>query len=276
MRHLVLKCVALSALLPGWCTASAADDLLQEKFAIGAGIYSMKSDTVVRADSIQSSQVGTTFNVEDVFGFDSEKLFRAEATWRFKPKHKLSLMYFGSDRRATRVIDSEIAFGDELFPVSSSITTDFKFDIIELAYEYQFLRGDNHEIGASVGLHNIKFGLALDAEVSGSGPIAEESIRESVKADAPLPVVGLRGMFRIAPRVYVQTHAQYFRLDISGIEGDVLDYQAGVLWQATRHLGIGAGYNHFVIDVDIDEGADFQGRMKWKYSGPLLFLRASF
>lgn len=271
----LLRHAALLA-LPLFSSSVTANDIFGEKFSLGVGVYFMDSDTLVRADSIRSTRVGSTVAIEDTLGLGRERLFRADATWRFLPRHQLRLGYFGSDRRAQTVIDSEIVFNGTVFPLQSVITTDFDFEIVQLAYELRVDHGGRYELGASAGVHHVRFGLAMDARLSGAGPIAEVTVRESVRADAPLPMIGLRGMLRIAPELYLQAHAQYFELALAGTVGNIQDYQLGLLWQASRHVGIGTGYNLFAIRSEVNKGRHFRGAMDWKYRGAQLFLRASF
>jgi len=48
-----------------------------------------------------------------------------------------------------------------------------------------------------------------------------------------------------------------------------------VLWQPSKWVGIGLGYNRFDIDVDLDDN-DFHGKLEWVYDGPQLFYNVSF
>lgn len=267
----------LIALVLAVCgTAQAADSLFDEKFAVSFGVYFMESDTRIRADSLQGARIGTLIDTNSVLGLEDEKVFRVSGQWHFLPRHQLRLMYFKSDRVATRTFSTEVNFGDAVFPASAEVRSDMTFEITELAYEFLFLRRESYELGASLGIHNMDFGLTLDGTVSSSGQAIGNTIHESVSTDAPLPVVGLRGMFRLAPKLYLQAHAQYFKLEIDDVDGGVQDYQAGLIWQATKYVGFGVGYNYFDLNVDVDGGERFQGNVDWKYQGAQLFLRASF
>lgn len=89
-------------------------------------------------------------------------------------------------------------------------------------------------------------------------------------------MIGLRGNWNFAGNFYLQAHAQYFQLKYEGYDGSLTDLQAGVLWQFSRHVGAGIAYNLFDTDVDIDDGRDFQGELKWEYYGAQAYLRATF
>ena len=42
-----------------------------------------------------------------------------------------------------------------------------------------------------------------------------------------------------------------------------------------RNFGIGLGYNNFATRVDVSKN-DFDGRIKFTYGGPMLFVTAAF
>jgi hypothetical protein len=248
----------------------------EERFSIGLGTYFMASDTRVRADRFNSTEIGTTIDFENTFGFDHETVFRVEAAWRMFPRHKLRVMYFDSDRSAFEHTEFEIRFGNETFPADIDIRAHFEFEILELAYEYEILRHENFELGASLGIHNVGLELALGATLSTPGGGGTFEREEEISTDAPLPVLGLRGRWRMARDLYLQGHAQYFKLDFGDYDGDIQDYEIGLLWQFSKHVGVGAAYNLFLTEVDAADEGSFEGRLRWEYDGPQVFVRASF
>ena len=272
-RSLLLSLPLL--LLLGVTTRSDANPL-EQRFGLNLGWYAMSSDTRIRVDSVRFEQIGTEFDLEDALGLDDEDVFRLEGVWRFLPRHKLRLMYFDSNRTSDDELDFELNFGDQTFPVDVTIRTDFDFEIIELAYEYQFLHSDRYELGGSIGIHNVGFDLSLRVAADVGGGEASGSISESANADAPLPVIGLRGTFRLGGNFYAQAHAQYFQLKYEEYDGSLQDYQVGVLWQFSEHFGVGLAYNLFMTDVDMDDGDRFTGKLDWDYDGAQLYVRAGF
>ena len=256
--------------------ADAGGNPMEAKVSLNLGVYAMSSDTRIRLDSVRDDSIGTTLDLEDLFGFDDEDVFRVEGSWRFLPRHKIRLMYFSSDRTSSEELDFDVNFGDETFPANIAIRSDFDFDIIELAYEYEFLRGERYELGGSIGIHNVGFdvGLAVSAQAGSGG--ASGSIEEKASADAPLPVIGLRGTYKLLDNLYFQAHAQYFQLEFGDYDGSIQDYQAGVLWQFSNHFGVGLAYNLFQTEVDVTSGERFTGKLDWEYDGAQLYFRAGF
>lgn len=254
----------------------AADSPLDQRFAIDLGTYFMTSDTNIRVDQLEGIGIGTQFKIEDEFDFDTDKVFRLEGAWRFKPRHALRLMYFESKRSRTDNLETTLEFGDETFPIGVAATMKFDFTVIELAYRYSLVRKDNFELGASFGIHNINFDTALEAIVTVPEGQADVSAAEDASTDAPLPVVGLGFTWRLAGDFYLQAHAQYFQVKYGDIDGNLQDYQAGMLWQFSDHFGVGVAYNVFNLDIEADDADTFRGELDWGYSGPQLFVRAAF
>lgn len=261
---------AYAALLLGTTTLvqAAENGPLDERASVSLGTFFVSSDTHVRADAFSSDEIGTPFDFEDTFGLEDDRVFRVDASWRLNDHHLLRAMYFESNRSVTRTIDETINFGDATFPISAQVRADFDFDITEIAYEYVFMLRDEYQLGASFGIHNAGFKIGL----SGDGG----NLSESVRTNAPLPVLGLRGRWHLAGNLYAVAHAQYFRLAFDAYEGDIQDYEAALVWQATRRFGLGAAYNVFRTQVETDDRDHFEGRLRWQYSGAQVFMRMSF
>lgn len=272
----LFACAVLLGCTSAHQAAAEGTGPLHDRFNLDLGTYFMSSDTTVRADSIEGIDLGTSLNLEDTFGIGDETVFRLEGAWRFNERHKLRVMYFDSNRTARASATEEIRFDGEVFPVGVAVDVEFDFEILELAYEYDFLRRETYELGASIGIHRVAFKTGLAAELIAPGPSLTETREADVVTDAPLPVIGLRGNWNFAGDWYLQGHAQYFQIDYDGFDGRLVDYQMGVLWQFSRYIGVGVSYNLFDTSTDIDDGRDFQGHLDWKYEGGQAYLRATF
>ena len=89
--------------------------------------------------------------------------------------------------------------------------------------------------------------LSGDAIVTDSNGNSTSVSGSTKKGDvsAPLPVIGIRAGWVVAPNVYLDAQGQYFKANISGYDGSVTDLRAGATWMFTPNLGLGVGYNHF-------------------------------
>ncbi|MEY2854407.1 MAG: hypothetical protein RL030_1539 [Pseudomonadota bacterium] len=253
--------------------ASRNSPLLDDPFSVSLGTFLLTTKTKISIDGTGGNS-GTVIDTKKDLGFKDADRFRLDATWRFAPNHKVRAMYFSISQSNTQMLDRDITVGDTVYPVNVEVTAKNSTSVYELAYEYSFLRRDNYEITASAGLHAIDFGFSLSGVGTVNGQTGQART-ETAGVTAPLPVFGLRGLWEIAPKWYVDAQAQYFALKIDNIDGRITDLRAGVTYMPGRHWGVGAGYNRFVTTVGVNKNA-FDGQLKWNYSGAQVFVTASF
>jgi hypothetical protein len=260
-------------------SAALADDsapsLLNDPFYLSLGTFILNSDTEVRFDG--DTGRGTPIDWERTFGGGDSTRFRVDGHWRFgdSDRHKVRFMWFNSSRTGSRTIDEEIDFGDEVFPVDAKVTGEFSFDIYELAYEYAFLKRDTYEIDGTIGLHLASLSMGLKAKEEDSGGALLVDVEREGTIDAPLPVIGLRGIWQLPHNFSIDAGAQFFSLSIDEYDGNLQDYRVMVNWQPKKWLGFGIGYNQFKVDLDVD-GDKFNGNLNWEYSGPMIAYSAVF
>lgn len=181
-----------------------------------------------------------------------------------------SLASLGGPPRKT--LNRELVFNDVIYPVNLEVRAGAETKVAELAYEFGFLRRDAYELSASIGIHNLKFETFLNGELNGQ-PLA--NLSSNAEANGPLPVIGVHGVWRLNDRFHLDAMVQYFSVSFEEYDGSLTDYSASAVWQFSKHLGAGVGWNEFVTRVDVD-GDRFNGHLRWKYGGLRAFLIASF
>jgi hypothetical protein len=247
--------------------------LIEGRGFLSVGTFANSTALDIRLDP-STSLPGTEIDWDQRFGLEHSKRFRLDGLWRFTPKHHLRVLYTDYSQTDRATLASEIQWGDDLFPVNAQVTGTLGFEVMEAAYEYAFVTSDRAEIAGSVGLHYTTLEARLSATVT-SPTTGSRSIGGPRSVDAPLPVVGLRGMWRLGGQVYLDAQAQYFSLAIDDIKGSLYNYRAAIIWQPTRRVGLGAGYDAFGVDVDLRQD-DFRGKVDWVYRGPQLFVSVAF
>ena len=170
-------------------------------------------------------------------------------------------------------IDRDIEWQGETFPISTKVKGESKFNIIELAYEYAFMRGDNYELTGTAGIHYTDFSVSLAANIN-DGEVTRHVKKEGSVA-APLPVFGGHYLWRMGGNFWLDTSAQWFALSIDEYDGSVWDAKIDAIWQPSKWVGIGLGYNHFKVDVDVNKDK-FNGNLNWEYDGPRIFYTVHF
>ncbi len=267
-RHFWLPAAAvlLAAVAP--VVQAEAGNPLNDRFSFSLGGFLLETDTEIQ---VNGDNAGTEIDAGRELGLQDADRFRFDAYWRMTPRQKLRLMYFDTDASGSRVIDEEIIFDDVVYPINIEVTGRIETQVTALSYEFDFLQGDNYELGGTFGIHNLGFEIGLSAE--GNGQTAATS--SSAEADGPLPVLGLHGVWRFNDKFYVDGGIQYFSISFDPYDGSVTDLYLSLVWQFSEHFGIGAGWNQFRTNLEVDDD-NFDGELTWEYGGARIFVTASF
>ncbi|HKU89619.1 MAG TPA: hypothetical protein VJP84_07480 [Steroidobacteraceae bacterium] len=260
--------VLLAAVAPA--VHAEAGDPLSDRFNVQLGGFLLSTETTLRVDG--EFERGTEIDSERDLGLKDSDRFRIDAYWRIAPKHKIRLMYFDTSNEADKTLERTIEFQDTEYLVGLDVHAKTETQVTELAYEYTFLKRDTYDLSGSFGIHNLKFQTSLGGELNGN-PLP--SLQNTAEANGPLPVLGLHGVWRFNDQFYIDAMVQYFSISFDQYDGSVTDLTASAVWQFSKHVGVGAGWNNFITKVDVD-GGDFHGALRWKYGGARIFLTASF
>ncbi len=204
---------------------------------------------------------------------------RADASWRFKPRHQLRLSYFDNDITRTRKIDKDIAWGDYTFLANAQVTAQDRFTVYQLSYEFAILHKPNYEVVGSAGIHlsdqTLQLSGAATVTPPGGSPSSASYQTTLSSLSVPLPVIGLRGGWAFAPNWYLGGSGQFFNARLDGYGGNWWDVRAGVTWMYNNHVGLSAGYDHYASRLEVNR-KNFQGELKYTYSGLLLGITGTF
>jgi hypothetical protein len=137
------------------------------------------------------------------------------------------------------------------------------------------MRRDSFELSASIGLHNLEVSSILTAGASSNLGAGGIDVSASAEADGPLPVIGLHGVWAFSDHFYLDAQAQFFTLELDEYDGSLQDYKVSFVWQPTKYVGVGLGYNDFVTRLRVD-ASRFTGRLRFGYGGPLAFITVGF
>ncbi|MGI9238171.1 MAG: hypothetical protein ACR2QZ_12285 [Woeseiaceae bacterium] len=254
-------------LLLFFASASLADGPGSERASISLGAFLTDRDTKGRVDS-ETLGLGTVIDAEDDLGLDSsDTVARLDGYYRFNPRHRIDFSIFDLSRDATGTIDQSIQFGDEIFDIDSTISTDLDMTIFKAAYTYSFLVRDEGYLGFTAGLYVLSSDISL--RESNTGQFEAEDIT------APLPVIGFRGDYQFTPRLMLRSSAELFAIEFDNVDGTLFDFYVGLNYHFHDNFAVGLGYNNVSLDVDAD-GSDFTGSLDWTYDGALLTVQYSF
>jgi hypothetical protein len=262
-----------------WIAPAAAQETptpprpLSDPFQLTLASFFVSTEPTIRLDAPDAN--GDRVRWEHEFGDLESWRARFEAHWRFAERQKLEATVFGASRERGTTLDRDIVWGGQIYPADVRVEADFDFSIAELAYAYAFLRRDTFEVQASIGFHYTKLEASLDARAEASGGILDADLSETARLDAPLPVVGIGGLWSLPRNLWLDASARFFYLTVGHYEGNLQRYQAALTWQPRGWLGVGVGYTLFEIDLQV-ASSDLDGTLDWTYEGPMLFYRASF
>jgi hypothetical protein len=273
LRRSLLACLVILLSVP--CLAMGADSgPLANDFELALGAFFLSANTQLRLDG-QNTLTGTDVNWEHDLGLEDKDRFRVDGFWRFAKRHKVRVMYYENNRSGTRSLARDIQFGDTTFPVNARVDAELDTRVIELAYEYAFLKKDTVELSGSFGIHDVKLSAGLSGSISaGSGGLSAQANKEA-STEGPFPVVGVHVLWHMGHNFFLDGLGQFFFAKIDNIDGRLTDYKVAINWYSRSHIGVGIGYNDFVTTVDVDK-RNFSGRLRLQNGGPLVFVTASF
>jgi hypothetical protein len=259
-------------------SSSYAQGLLDDRFVINLGAFVLGTDLKgnLNGQSVSNPEI----DFDQAFGKASDATrVRLDALWRINPKHHVRFLYFDNTTTRSKVIDRDIKWDDLTFRVGGNVDSETKFKVYELAYEYAFMREPTYEVAGSFGVHYMDMSLRLSGNANvtdANGNVISTGLATKKSSlPAPLPVIGLRGGWVVAPQWYIDAQAQLFKVNINGYDGNWSDVRLGATWMFSRNYGIGLGYNRFYTKVDVSK-SDFNGTLKVGYSGLQAFLTGSF
>ena len=250
--------------LPAMPMALASDD---SEFSVSLGVFITDRDSETRVDA-SGGLGGTPVDLEKELGLDnSDTVFRLDGYYRLNNKHRIDFSAFDLSRTSTKVIDTEIDWGDTIYPINTTVSGDFDLRIYKLAYTYSIMSRDKGYLGLTGGLYVADIGTRLSAEGIGE--------RQGGGITAPLPVIGLRGEYRFSEKWTLRASGEFFALEYDAFDGSLVDLYAGIDYQLFEHVALGLGLNSVQMDVGVED-ADLSGNLDWRYNGGLLFVKVDF
>lgn len=269
---------ALIVSQPAFADETPANGSPWEKYNLSVAWFFTDMNTNVRF----GSGVGLDIDAEKLLGMESTNaVLRLDGHWRFSQnrRHRLDLSWFTIRRQANRTVLEDFEIEDENgnkipIPAGSHVDSYLNIDIYQLAYSYSFFQDDRIDLAAQIGVYVAPIGFGFTA----SGIVDEN---ESKRVTAPLPIVGFRGDFAIAPKWYLRSGTQVFYLAIDDFKGTMLDARAAVEYLPWDHVGVGLGFDFFQFQIESDGSGDyplvdFNGSARFQYSGLMLYGKVYF
>jgi hypothetical protein len=264
---------ALLASAASGLAAPAAAQSLQDKYWIEVSAYfpSVSTDATISRPGFP----GTDVDLEGDLGLDKhETLPAVYAGWRFSGRFTLAGEYYALDRNGTRMLSRDIVIEDVTYPASQEVKSKLHSDVYRLTLGYSFIKNEQGELGAAIGLHatDFKFDIAGQGRVATAAGL--EANRQHTKFLAPLPTVGVFGTYEPMPKLILTGRADYMSLKVGDYDGSIFNGQAAIGYRVWRNVDLGVSYRYVKYNLDVDKR--FQMDVDYRFSGPSVFVRVGF
>jgi len=239
---------------------------LTDRFIIDLGVFYSRTSTQASLTGAAGG-VGVAIDFESALGLEERNANAiAGFLWRMTERWRLEVEYFSLNRDASRTLATEIRWGDNVYPVGSTVNTSYDFSDTRVGVGYSFFKRRDKELGVGVGLHVA--GIKASLETSGTSA-------EAADVTAPLPVLSLYGAFALTNEWAVRMRVDWLSLNYGAYSGDVRSAAIDVLYQPWRNVGFGLGTRTLVLDVEVDK-TSWNGKARTAFSGPAAYVTVSF
>lgn len=235
------------------------------RFKVSAGFFESINTTEIRVGN-GSGSIGTDIDFEDDLGFDKySPSFFADIQWRSTSRSRFNLTYYNIRRNANKKIQKTIDFGDNTYDINTEVYANFNSAIYRFSYGYAILSKPKYELGLSIGLHVIDYGVTLG--IKGTNLNLEK--RDNYSIAAPLPDFGLWGGYAISNRFALTGEIDYFAVEVQNINGRVIASNFLVVFKALDKLDLTTGFS--TLGVRVDSSTDrVNGYVNWGNTGIIL------
>ena len=252
----------------------ASAQALQSRYWVEASAFWPDIDTNVSV-STPGGRVGTDISLESDLNLRDRKTLPAFlAGARLWDRVTIIGEYYALNRSGSASVARDITFDDVTYPAGARVNSSFESDVYRLALGYSFIRRENLELGAAIGLHATNF----EATLSGDGQVGNipvQNQRRTRDLIAPMPTVDLYGGYQVTPRLTLAGRVDYMSLSSGKYDGSILNTEARASYRVWKNVGVGAMYRYVDYDFDVEKKR-WTGRLDYKFSGPALFLQATF
>lgn len=265
MRYnLALATFALAVATP----ALAAGDYIkggEETFKFTAGGLIGSTDPSVEFNGSLIDGTPIDFGAN---GGKSVSSFAISADWRFARKHRVSALWYGTNRSTTYTLANDVIIDDTTIPAGASLTPELKNDFFFVNYRYSFVKNDNVEIAALLGLYGANF--RFDVTAVGVPGQPGQTFSRNTSTTLPLPLIGLSLDWYIMPRWNAGASISGLSAKIGDIKGSTWVFTASTDYMIFKNFGVGLAYMHTVIDADVTK-TSFNGNINYTTNNFLFY-----
>jgi hypothetical protein len=235
-----------------------------------AALGAMRSSDSFSAQADIPGDPGDDIDFPDSLGLDKHStFFNGQLRWSFGKTKKWSLFgqYFSNNAKGSVTLEEDVEWDGDIFPAGSSAGAGVKLAVSRLFLGYSFVKDDRNDFGAGIGIHNLDLSVYIEGEVVTDGGTTNR--RDEVGANQILPNVGAWYRFSPAKRWLLHGRVDWISANIGDYDGTLWNANAGVNFQAFRHVGFDLSWQYFNLNVNVDK-TDWNGGVDMTYNGPVL------
>jgi hypothetical protein len=252
--------------------------LMDREFTVALGGFFPRIESTVTLTSPRG--FGKEVSGEDLGLDKSLSSAWIHFNWRFRPRHQFQAEWFLLDRDGARTVDRPLELGDTVIGAGASLESEMKLNVGRLTYGYSFFRDEKLDIAVLVGAHfaTAKLTATAAGNVSVNGtPVVGGSRTESTSTKTfPLPHIGGTATYAFTPKFTGELSLLVFALDLGDYSGSLLETDAFLAYQLTKHFGIGGGLKYFNLDLKANTSRGGSVAYRFKFFGPAVFGYVSF
>lgn len=279
MRKILSLCVAGLIMSSGAGTALAQDydyhPVLSDAFTVSLGWMRSKNSFEVEADN--GLDVGDDIDFGDTLGVSKHStFFNGQLKWKFGSTKKWSVagQYFSNDAKGSATLTEDVEWDDLTFKEGSFAEAGVKLSVARLFLGRSFIKNEQHDFGAGIGIHNLDLKVFISGEIIIDDDTTGERYDE-VSASQILPNIGAWYDFSPAKRWLLHGRIDWISADIGDYNGHLWNINAGVNYQAFRHIGFDLSWQYFNLNINVDK-TDWNGGAKMTYNGPVIAITGNW
>ncbi|MBK6355095.1 MAG: hypothetical protein IPF46_17325 [Saprospiraceae bacterium] len=186
---------------------------------------------------------GTLFSLKDDLKASAKIFYRLRASYIFKSRHTLSLLYAPLETKSTGRFANDIFFEGVMFPANTDLNGTYKFNSYRLTYRYDIVQKPRFEFG---------FGFTAkirDAKISLSSPNLY-----SEKANVGfVPIINFRLLWKIGEKFGLLLDGDA----LAAPQGRAEDVLIAATYNFSKNFSIRAGYRILEGGADNDRVYNF-------------------
>jgi hypothetical protein len=241
-----------------------------ERFKLDVSFFLPVNNTHIQV-GITGGAPGTPIDFQKDLGITKDiATFLASFQWRISSRSRLNLAYYDIRMNSNHVLQKEIEFKGETYPIYSPVYSFFNTAIYQFSYGYALVSKPKYELGLMIGTHILINNVGLSINGNNGGTASQ-----TFAFNAPLPDLGIWGGYVFNNRLAANLNVDYLSLTIGDNSGTIFAYNIFLLYRLVAQLDLSIGFSGLNFKV-VDTRKDFTGTLQWGYNGPSLGLAFSF